>query len=176
MSTTLGNFGWSLGSILLGVLFPKSLFRFSFEANWELLFFSCEKSEHLLRSLMLLTGVTFSECLLDILSCDSFLSITGECLGLNSEPRWHSDPDPSSSFINLTLHSEFLREDLDASLLRLLPMELLRLGLDTVIMGRMAIDGVGVGGLTYTSGTVDTGIAVSSWDDMLLQGDLSSSF
>lgn len=42
-------------------------------------------------------------------------------------------------------------------------------------MGRVVVSSVGVGGLTYTSGTVDTEIALSSRDDMLLQGDFSSS-
>lgn len=54
----------------------------------------------------------------------------------------------SSSLTNLTLHSEALLEFLETSLPLLLANELLLLGLDTVIMGRLAIEGVGVGGRT----------------------------
>lgn len=88
-------------------------------------------------------------------SGERFLSIEsrilGECLGLPSVIRLHSVvvANVSSSFISRTLHSEFLREDLvDVSLPRRLAMEFLRLGLDTVMIGRLAGVGVGVGGLT----------------------------
>lgn len=153
-SRTLGNLDCSSagGSILLGVLLPKSLFLLSLVANCEPRFFSWVKSEHRLSSLALPVGVMFSEYRRDILSGERLLSkssrILGECLGLPSVVRLHSVM-VSSSFINLTLHSEFLREDLvDVSLPRRLATELLRLGLDTVIIGKLAVDGVGVGGLT----------------------------
>lgn len=96
-------------------------------------------------------GVTISECLRRIPSGDLGQSPTGErfCSEVGEAP---------SSFMNLTLHSEFLRDErAETSLPRLLAKELRRLGLETVIIGRFTVDGVGVGGLTYTSGTVDTG-------------------
>lgn len=152
-SRTLGNLCSSGGNILLGVLLPKSLFLLSLTANCEPRFFSWVKSEHRLSSLVLPVGVIFSENRRG-LSGERFLSnssrILGKGLGLPSVVRLHSVvEDIFSSFTNLTLHSEFLREDLvDVSLPRRLAMELLRLGLDTVIIGRLAVDGVGVGGLT----------------------------
>ena len=150
-SRTLGNLGCSSGgNILLGVLLPKSLFLRSLTANCEPRFFSWVKSEHRLSSLVLPVGEIFSEYRRG-LSGERFLSnssrILGNGLGLPSVVRLHSVV--FSSFINLTLHSEFLREDfVDVSLPRRLVIELLRLGLDTVIIGRLAVDGVGVGGLT----------------------------
>jgi len=150
-SRTLGNLECSSGgNILLGVLLPKSLFLRSLVANCEPRFFSWVKSEHRLSSLVLPVGVIFSEYRRG-LSGERLLSnssrILGNGLGLPSVVRLHSAV--FSSFTNLTLHSEFLREDfVDVSLPRRLAMELLRLGLDTVIIGRLMVDGVGVGGLT----------------------------
>lgn len=114
------------------------------------------KSEQRLSSLVLPNGVIFSEYRRDTFSGERLLSsgssprILGKCLGLPSVMRLHCViGDVSSSFTNLTLHSEFLRDDLlDVSLPRRLAIELLRLGLDTVIIGRLTVDGVGVGGLT----------------------------
>jgi len=152
-SRTLGNLECSSGgNILLGVLLPKSLFLRSLIANCEPRFFSWVKSEHRLSSLVLPVGVIFSEYRRG-LSGERFLSnssrILGNGLGLPSVVRLHSMEAVFSSFTNLTLHSEFLREDfVDVSLPRRLAMELLRLGLDTVIIGRLTVDGVGVGGLT----------------------------
>lgn len=156
-SNTLGNLQCSsAGNIRLGVLLPKSLFLLSLVANCEPRFFSWVKSEHRLSSLVLPDGVMFSEYRRDVPSGERPLSISSRilvCLGLPSVTR---RPSVSSSLMNLMLHSEFLRDDLlDASLPRRLPMELRRLGLDTVMIGRLTVDGVGVGGLTYTSGTAD---------------------
>lgn len=79
------------------------------------------------------------------------LSVPVDCLTLlKSELRCESGEGvvSSSSLMNLTLHSELRRDDSDISLPRLLANELLRLGLETVMIGRFAVDGVGVGGRT----------------------------
>lgn len=166
-SRTLGSLEpSSRGNILLGVLLPKSLFLRNLTANCDPRFFSCVTSEHLLRSLELPIGEMFSECLRNI--CSGVLGLSTPCtaitsfdaaapIAFDSAPVGDDVSPCSLPPVNLTLHSELLRDVRDESLPRRLASELRRLGLDTVIIGKLAIDGVGVGGLTYTSGTVEFG-------------------